>query len=126
MEQVTLDTISPVSSQAGMVVAKPSDKSITLFDSNSSNSTSNGTFQLLVCDQSPNGDIGIGMGLFYFHANRKYDPRFLWSQWSTADVTLFVAGQAVVLDEDIYASARGTIAHRLGDRTHTLIFPIAL
>ena len=132
VEQVALDTVKAVASQAGMAAAKSSfdalsklPDSLKFFDKHSSNMTSNGTFQLLVCDQTQSGDVSIGIGVFYFHS-KKYDPRYLWTEWSKDDRTLFVGKQGVVLNEGVYARVRDAIAEYLGDRMHTLISPIPL
>ena len=119
-----LNYIADSVSDAGLGVVKSAldtlsklpvaDKLIALFDNRSTENTSSGTFQLLVCNQAANGDVDIEMGGFYFHAN-KYDPRFLWTLWSKDSLTLLGYKEKLVLDEDIYANVRDEVANRLKD-----------
>ena len=88
------------------------DKAIALFDNRSTANTTSGTFQLLVCDQAPNGAVSIGIGAFYFKAS-KYEPRYLWTPWSKDSLTLFGFKETMTLDEQIYP--RDGIAKRLKD-----------
>ena len=134
MEELSLSTLKTVSTPTGNALAKTaiealgklpaSDRSVKIFNNQTTNFTPSGNFQVCVCDQS-NGFVVIGFGFLYFHAN-KYDSRFLWSQWNKADITMFTAKQSAILDEDIYAQVRDTITRRLGDTITTFTSEIKI
>ena len=135
MSNVTLKCIANSVGNAGLGVTKSAlevlsklpvaDKPIALLVNRSTANTPSGTFQLLVCDQASNGAVGVFIGAFYFTAS-KYDPRFLWTQWSKDSLTLFGYKETMTLDEDIYANLRDEIAKMLGNNLHTLVSAIQM
>ena len=137
MEEIALSTLKDVSTPTGIALAKTaiealgklpaSDRSVKIFHNMSvtMNVTFSGNFQVLVCDQTLNGEVVIGFGMFYFNA-KKYDSRFLWSQWNKADITMFTSKQSAILNEEVYAYERGSVARRLKDFIFTVTSEIKI
>ena len=95
------------------------DKRIVLFDSHGSQS-SNGNFQVYPCCQSPNGDVSLTLGAFYFKGTQK-NTNFLFFQWSSSSTHLYKGVQKAVLNTEYYAAVRSSIVTKLGDNAVNLV-----
>ena len=98
------------------------DKRIVLFDSHGSHS-SKGNFQVYPCSQSPNGDVSLTLGAFYFNATQK-DTNFLFFHWSSSSTQLYKGVQKAVLNTEVYAAVRSSIVEKLGDNAVSLVASI--
>ena len=78
------------------------DKRIVLFDTHGSQS-SYGNFQVYPCSQSPNGDVSLTLGTFYFKGTQK-DTNFLFFHWSSSSTKLYKGLQKAVLNTEVYAA----------------------
>ena len=95
------------------------DKRIVLFDTHGSQS-SYGNFQVYPCSQSPNGDVSVTLGTFYFKGTQK-DNNFLFFHWSSTSTQLYKGVQKAVLNTEVYAAVRSSIVDKLGDNAVSLV-----
>ena len=98
------------------------DKRIVLFDSHGSQS-SYGNFQVYPCSQSPNGDVSLTLGAFYFKGTQK-NTNFLFFHWSSSSTHLYKGVQKAVLNTEVYAAVRSSIVAKLGDNAVSLVASI--
>ena len=134
MDKVVARKLSKSASSLGATVAKSAisalgklpkqDHSVLLFENQSENSKK-GNFQVCIGDQASNGDIVVTIGQLYFMA-KKNEPRYLWTNWKSKNISLLCGFQTAVLNEYIYAQVRQQIIDKLGKYIDTMISEIPL
>lgn len=87
------------------------DKRFTLWDQASHRLTT-GNFQVAASEKSDDGLV-LNLGTFYFSATQTA-THFLFFDFSTSDIELFVGGQKMVLNTAVYAQVRQGVTDKLG------------
>ena len=98
------------------------DRRIELFKAHSSRNRL-GNFQVVSCDQAPNGEVSITLGAFEFTGSET-EHGFLFLSWSTATTDIFKGSQKCVVDTDVYERVRSTISNRIGHNAAQLVASI--
>ena len=100
------------------------DNRIVLFSQQSSSSTS-GNFQVYPCEQSPEGEVSMAMGAFYFTADH-HETRFLFFGWGSTSTNIYKGAQGVTLNQNVYTKVRADVSAKLGDNAVNLVASIEL
>lgn len=100
------------------------DNRIVLFSQQSSSSMS-GNFQVYPCEQSPEGEVSMAMGAFYFMADH-HEVNFLFFSWGSSSTKIYKGTQGVILNQNVYTRVRADVSAKLGDNAVNLVASIDL
>ena len=100
------------------------DSRIVLFSQQSATSSS-GSFQVYPVEQSPNGDVSMALGAFYFSATH-HEVKFLFFGFGSTDTSIYKGAQKTVLNQNVYSKVRPDISSKLGDNAVNLVASIDL
>ena len=122
VQQVVAEMLAAIASENALLITKSAmeavkslsadSKGFSIWDTHTHDSGA-GNFQIAPCSNS-DGNVVMAISAFHFTA-QTVDYSFLWFDYSSSTTTVYKGGEAVVLNEEIYALVRAAIIKKLGD-----------
>ena len=117
---VSGDELAMVQRTLSSLQSSDNEKWWVVFDKKSSGPSQNGNFQVAPCNEDSSGQVLMSLGSYYFQASVAHD-RWLWFDYSSANIHFFKSTQVSTLNEDTYSQVRKQIIDKLGDNAKQLI-----
>ena len=125
ISDVVISTVRPIVSESDVKVvedslnALSSDQKWWPVFTGKGYASGKGNFQIVPSKQSSSGDVVMSTACFRFSAPP--EDRWLWFNYQSKDVDLYVGTQSSILDESLYSQVRQEVITKLGGYIKTFI-----